>query len=117
MELSIAVIPVVATSVAGGEIHPQEGSGTLTVTKPSDAQVEAGDENVDITLVYEAATVLTNFQLEIDVRGIVLKDDPDTTDVMEMLEEGTDNKKYGQVSGSGTASNPSLGIGAFTAEC
>ena len=39
-----------------------------------------------------------------------MKNDPDTTDVMEMLEEGTDNKKYGQVSGSGTASNPSLDI-------
>ena len=47
-----------ATLVTGGRIHPQAGSGTMTMTTPSDNQVEAGDTISTITLVYKAATVL-----------------------------------------------------------
>ena len=37
--------PPAATSVTGGQIHSQAGSGTMTMTAPSDQQVEAGESN------------------------------------------------------------------------
>ena len=49
-----------ATSVSGGKIHPEEGSGTMTMTAPSDNQVEAGENIAAITLQYKAATTLVD---------------------------------------------------------
>ena len=82
-----------ATLISGGKIHPQEGSGTMTMTVPSDNQVEAGERISTITLQYKSATVLMGATLAVDVRGIVLKDDLDTANVTEELGETT----YGQV--------------------
>ena len=47
-----------ATLITGGKIHPQAGSGTMAITVPSDAQVEAGEKISTLTLVYKSATVL-----------------------------------------------------------
>ena len=44
--------PTAATSVTGGQIHSQAGSGTMTMTAPSDNQVEAGDKISTITLQF-----------------------------------------------------------------
>ena len=65
----------------------------MAITVPSDAQVEAGEKISTITLTYKSATVLMGVTLAVDVRGIVLKDDPETTDVTEEL----GNTTYGQV--------------------
>ena len=96
--------PEAATSVTGGNIRPRAGSGTLTFKTD---QVEAGDD-VDLTLIYEAATALNNVTLEIVVNGIQLTDDdvnvkPDIAS----LQKGTAGD-YGYVSGSGTDSDPQL---------
>ena len=64
--------PPAATSVTGGKIHSQAGSGTMTMTAPSDNQVEAGDKISTITLQYKAATVLMGVNLEVDVKGLVM---------------------------------------------
>ena len=55
------------------------------MTTPSDNQVEAGDKISTITLQYKAATVLMDVDLAVDVKGIVMDDDPDTADVTEEL--------------------------------
>ena len=92
--------PTAATSVTGGKIHSQAGSGTMTMTTPSDNQVEAGDKISTITLVYKAATVLMDVDLAVDVKGIVLKDDDDTENVTEELGGST----YGVVTYRGNFS-------------
>ena len=57
----------------------------MTMTAPSDNQVEAGDKISTITLQYKAATSLMDVDLSVDVKGIVMTDDPDTADVTEEL--------------------------------
>ena len=47
----------------------------MTMTAPSDQQVEAGDNIAAITLQYKAATVLMDVDMWVDVKGIVLTDD------------------------------------------
>ena len=82
-----------ATSIAGGKIQPQAGSGTVTMTAPSDNQVEAGERIPTITLQYKSATVLMGATLAVDVRGIVLTNDTETATITEELGHTT----YGQV--------------------
>ena len=95
-----------ATLIAGGKIQSQAGSGTMAITVPSDAQVEAGEKISTLTLVYKSATVLMDVDLAVDVKGIVLTDDPDTADVTEELGGST----YGVVSYRGNFSpTPDIG--------
>ena len=86
----------------------------MAITVPSDAQVEAGEKISTLTLVYKSATVLMNVDLAVDVKGIVLKDDPDTANVMEELGETT----YGQVTHRPAAAFTPTGdiIGDFMAD-
>ena len=87
--------PLAPTLITGGRIHPEQGSGTMEITVPSDSQVEA-DENVSaITLVYTSATTLDNVDLTVNVSGIVLVDDPTTEELDEMLGSSDD---YGEIS-------------------
>ena len=51
------------TLITGGRIHPQAGSGTMTMITPSDNQVEAGERIPTITLQYRAATALENVNI------------------------------------------------------
>ena len=95
-----------ATLITGGKLHSQAGSGTMTMTTPSDNQVEAGDKITTITLVYKAATVLMNVDLAVDVKGIVLKDDDDTENVTEELGGTT----YGVVTYRGSNFSPTQDI-------
>ena len=105
-----AVTNADATSVTGGKIHSQAGSGTMTMTAPSDNQVEAGDKITTLTLQYKAATVLTDVDLSVDVKGLVMTDDPDTADVTEELGGST----YGVVSYRGNFSPTQEIAGAVT---
>ena len=57
--MELPVIPLPATSVSGAQIRPVAGSGTMAFTRPSDAQVEAGEDVSKLTLTYEAATALS----------------------------------------------------------
>ena len=95
-----------ATSITGGKIHSQAGSGTMTMTAPSDNQVEAGDKISTITLQYKAATVLMDVDISVDVKGLVMTNNPDTADVTEELGGST----YGVVSYRGNFS-PTQEIG------
>ena len=95
-----------ATSVTGGQIHSQAGSGTMTMTAPSDNQVEAGDKISTITLQYKAATVLMDVDISVDVKGLVMDDPAETADVTETLGGST----YGVVSYRGNFS-PTQEIG------
>ena len=82
--------------VTGGEIHPQDGSGKITL---SPAQVEAGTRVRTFTVTYEAATALGTVNLDIDVKGIVEvsgSDDPDDDKALQF----DDPKEYGHVSSS-----------------
>ena len=74
---------------------PEEGSGTMTMTAPSDQQVEAGDAIAAITLQYKAATPLMDVDLEVDVKGIVLDNPDETADVAEEL--GGAAGAYGEI--------------------
>ena len=88
-----------ATLVTGGEIHPQEGSGTIAFTSPSDAQVEAGTNLRTLALTYTASTAIGTVNLEIDVKGIVEVSgsaDPDDDKALQANDDG----EYGHVSGS-----------------
>ena len=86
----------------------------MTITKPSDAQLEAGDDNVDITLVYEAATALDGYTLEVDVGGIKFEDDDEDDDPEITALLGEDDKEYGFVDDSGIT-DASLSVGAYDA--
>ena len=55
----------------------------MTMTAPSDNQVEAGESIAAITLQYKAATVLMDVDMSVDVKGIVMTDDTDTANVTE----------------------------------
>ena len=106
------VDPNPASKITGGAIHPEAGSGTLTI---KDDQVEAGDDVSKITLIYEAATALEDVTLEIDVKGIqVADDDADEDPVITSLQDTTDDA-YGFVSGSVLDSAPDLAIADATA--
>ena len=117
-----ATDPIPATSVSGAQVRPVAGSGTLAITKPSNAQVEAGDD-VSLTLTYEAATKLTDATLVIFVSGIKLVDDDlDTEEDPAIGPLADDPDEYGYVSGSVIDSAPSLDLeqgsvdaGTFTA--
>ena len=88
-----------ATLVTGGEIHPQEGSGTIAFTSPSDAQVEAGTNLRTLALTYTASAAIGTVNLEIDVKGIVEVSgsaDPDDNKAL----QASDDRDYGHVSGS-----------------
>ena len=67
----------------------------MTMTTPSDQQVEAGESIAAITLQYKAATVLMDVDMSVDVKGIVLTNDPDTADVTEELGGATGT--YGEI--------------------
>ena len=82
--------------VTGGEIHPQDGSGKITLFP---AQVEAGTRVRTFTLTYEAATALGTVNLDIDVKGIVEVSDSDDSDDNKAL-QFDDSKEYGYVFGS-----------------
>ena len=84
--------------VTGGEIHPEEGSGTIAFTNPSDAQVEASTRVTRLELTYTAATVLSDVQLEIDVAGIVL--DADKMLQSSTKPTGREDVGYGYVTGT-----------------
>ena len=95
-----------ATSITGGRIHPEEGSGTMTMTAPSDNQVEAGESIPTITLQYKAATAVMDVDMTVDVKGLVFVDDTDTAGVTEVLGGAT----YGVVSYRGNFS-PTQSVG------
>ena len=106
-----AADPIKVTSVSGAQVRPVAGSGTLAITKPSNAQVEAGDDDVSLTLTYEAATKLTDATLVILVSGIKLVDDDlDTEEDPAIGPLADDPDEYGYVSGSVIDSAPSLGL-------
>ena len=83
-----------ATTVSGGRVLPRAGSGTITMTPE---QGEAGDDIRKITLTYEAGTPLSNVTLEIDVKGIVVEDDDETTETEELQGDLKKKVKYGYV--------------------
>ena len=102
-----------ATSVSGGRILPQAGSGTITM---SPEKGEAGDDIRKITLTYTTGTPLENVTLEIDVKGIVVEDDTDTEDVTEQLHDDVANDDdYGYVTHSATFT-PTQTIGTAAAD-
>ena len=74
-----------------------------------DNQVEAGDNNETLTLIYKAPTPLENYALEIDVKGIQFDDDLDTAIGSGLQANADGSNKYGYVSwsgSSGTSFNP-----------
>ena len=82
----------------------------MVFTRPSDAQVEAGDDVSKITLTYEAATMLSGVTLAIEVGGIRLTAEDDETardPAIGILQTG-DPDGYGYVSGSDIDSAPGL---------
>ena len=86
-----------ATTVSGGRILRQAGSGTITMDPE---QGEAGEDIRKITLTYEAATVLSNVTLEIDVKGIVVEDDDDTDETEQLHDDVANDDDYGYVTHS-----------------
>ena len=102
-----------ATSVSGAQIRPIAGSGTIVFTRPSDAQVEAGEDVSKLTLTYEAATMLSRTTLRVLVDGIQLEEDPEDTATRDpaigALQMG-DPDGYGYVSGSDIPSAPGLTV-------
>ena len=96
---SAGVTTTNATTVSGGQILPQDGSGTITMDPE---QGEAGDDIRKITLTYKAGTPLSNVTLEIDVKGIVMVDDDDTEETEELHDDVANDDDYGYVSHSAT---------------
>ena len=106
-------VAVAVTSVTGGQIRLIAGSGTMAITRPSDAQVEAGDDVSKITLTYKAATQLSGVTLTIVVGGIELEPDEDDAATRDpaigILQQGDDDG-YGYVEGSDIDSSPTLAL-------
>ena len=87
----------------------------MVFTRPSDAQVEAGEDVSKLTLTYEAATTLSGADLTIIVDGIQLvadEDDTATRDPAIGALQMNDPDGYGHVSGSDIPSAPALLVAA-----
>ena len=99
-----------ATTITGGEIHPQVGSGKMAFTNPSDAQVEADTRVSTLKLTYTAATKLDDVALVISVNGIVLEG---TDKILQFTVPPTGNfnedEGYGHVSSSDPDLIPVIG--------
>ena len=106
---------IAATLVTGGEIHPQEGSGTIAFTSPSDAQVEAGTNLRTLSLTYTASTAIGIVNIEVDVKGIVeVSDSVDPEDDKALQTTDSGSADYGYVFGSNPDIDPVITVNDIT---
>ncbi len=99
-----------ATTVSGGRVLPQAGSGTITMDPETG---EAGDDLRKITLTYTAGTPLSNVTLEIDVKGIVVENVDETDETEQLHDDSANDDDYGYVTHSATFT-PTQTIGTLS---